>query len=294
MTTTPLTVCYPEGGRHLLMRWWSDSDRGHVVLARSESAMRLVAERIFHLHPYAGLREYLDVEVVAPSRLLSALAVEHTRREAIETFRAEMTWRMREAVDAGRTLPAPFSVCGSYEPEEEPSTDDETGWFKRSHYSCRNCKDGIILAVSPEELHARYGAAWRVLQPPPVHKPYRSRVLSRARAAGDDEPLWCACAEFGNHASGIVLREVDLVEAAEYRPAYLSEDALFFFRRIAEPDSSHLAAMLEAENAARQAAIHCRDDDRKAEQAREERARIDRVLGLFDPGRVPYVDPSGR
>jgi hypothetical protein len=294
MTTTPLTVCYPEGGRHLLMRWWSDSDRGHVVLARSDGAMRLVAERIFQRHPYADLREYLDVEIVAPSRLLSALAAEHTRRETIETFRAEMTWRMREAVDAGRTLPAPFSVCGSYEPEEDLSTDDDTGWFKRSHYSCRNCKDGIILALSPEELHARYGAAWRALQPLPAHKPYRSRMQSRARVAGDDEPLWCACAEFGNHASGIVLREVDRVEAAEYRPAYLSEDALFFYRRIAEPDSSHLAAMLDAENAARKAAIRRHDEDRKAERAQEERDRIDRVIALFDTARVDHVDPSGR
>ena len=187
--STPLPVYYPDGGRLLLMRWWTDADRGHVVLARSESAMRLVAQRVFRCHPDASLREYLEVEIVAPSLRLCALAAEHTQRERIENFRTEMTWRMREACEAGRTLPTPFSVCGVYEPEEEekPSSEEAGEWARRTHYGCRHCKDGIVLAISAKELHGRFAAAWQARQPTVGFEHARGLVASRARVADEWE-----------------------------------------------------------------------------------------------------------
>jgi len=279
---TSLPVYYPDGGRLLLMQWWTESDRGHVVLARSESAMRVAAQRVFHKHPYASLRDYLDIEIVAPSLRLCALAAEHTRRDQVESFRMEMAWRMREAQAAGRVLPAPFSVCASYEPDEELSGADEDDWAKRSHYSCRHCKEGIVLAMTPEELHARYAEAWRVRQTPkPPHRADRRRVASRARVAADDEPLCFANAVFGHHASGIVLGEVDLAAAEEYRPSYLSERALFFYRLLSKPDSSHLQAILDAERDAWDAAHKHDEEEGRREREREEQERIDTIISFF-------------
>lgn len=287
-----LRVYYPGGGKLLLLHWWTYDERGHVVLAPTERDLQAIAKRVFDEHTDAEIRAYCEIDVVAPSARLCALAVAHTLRENIESFHLEVLLPMREALSEGKELPAPFARCASYEPyepEENPSPEHEE-WLRSTHYGCRNCRETVqLVGMTPAELYARYHAAWRETHPVREHND-RKRVVSRAPAALDDEPLWAACADFGHHASGIVLGAIDLDEdpsctingqPSSSRPAALSDRVLFFFRRGVDRDPGIFQAMLDQAKVAAEKRQTDWSDEQGAERERETRERIDGTIAFF-------------
>jgi hypothetical protein len=291
-----LRVYYPGGGRMLLLHWWTYDDRGHVVLATTERSLRATAQRVFDEHSDADIKAYCEIEVVAPSAHMVALAAKHTLRESIDSFHQEVVFRVREAVGAGRPLPPQFALCTGYESVEEQ--DDETGagqkWAAETHYDCRHCKETIVLVgMTPDELYARYHAAWQKAHPKPGHHDPK-HVLSRATPARDGEPLWIACADFGHHSSGIALDEVDLEASESHRTAALSDRVLFFFRRGRDLDPTALQETLDKIKGAAEARHTRYEEERRAQRDRETNDQIEATIAFFGgpPSAVSADAPS--
>lgn len=258
-----LPVYNPLGGEHLLLHWYTYDDRGHVVLVpaerlafgslrtlRAERSMLHIARRLMRENSDLELKAYALVELVAPSAQMHTLAVTRHRADAVDSFRTEIVFRMREVMEAGAELPAPFGKCVKFEPEEYDADADE--WTRDRHTGCRHCKDCITMSISPEDLYDRYAVKWRAderVKPWPVHEspPARrsKRVESRARPAYDGEPLCYALAEFGDHAKGVTLNQVDLSEAEDYTPSYLGDRVLFFYRVLLDMGTTQLQTFLE-------------------------------------------------
>lgn len=276
----PLRVYYPLGGRVLLLHWWTDDDRGHVVLAPSERALLATAKRVFDANPEAGIRFYADVEIVAPSKSICEQIARRERERTIGSFKYEMTGRMFEAAEAGHALPWPFAMCLAYDRYPSRSAtrltmDPEViEHDKSTHYACRNCTNQIALAMSPEEFYERYAPGWCAhdpgYQPPP---PDPRRAPSRGRVANDGEELYAAVADFGHHAEGVVLTDAE----AELDPARI----LFFYSLIVKRDCAPLQAMLDNALAATKAARAQKSSRWKEERERETRERIERDVAFF-------------
>ena len=276
-----MKVFYPGGGRRFLLHWWTYDERGHLVLAPTEPGLQAVATRVFQKHPDAEIKAFAEIEIVGPSARLCALSELHDARDRIATFHHELVWRLREAVTAGRDLPAPFAVCTNYEPEEEVEGDGHEAWARETHYGCLHCKERIrLVGLTPADLYAQYHAAWYAANPSRAHED-RRLVPSRAPAADDHEHLWFAEANFSDHSGGVVLTEMLLDEAETYRPRCLSDRVMFFFRRLRDLDSSAMQKALDEATATRNLRHETRERERVEEREREERQRIDSTLGFF-------------
>jgi len=277
-----LRVYYPGGGRFLLLHWWTYDERGHVILAPTERSLRDVSVRVFARHPDAEIKDYCEVEIVAPSARLCALAAESAQHARVANFHEEIVHRMGAVLKAGKELPPPFERCTNYEPEDPSEADgDQKEWEQSTHYDCRHCRHTIrLVGMTPVELYDRYSELWRQAYPLREHADPR-RVLSRAVSASDDERIWCAVAAFGPHASGVSLNEVDMQDAVRCFPSSLSDSALFFFRRRRVLDSTAMTTALEAAMAEHKARREQRERDERAEYERKVRQEIENTLWFF-------------
>jgi len=282
-----LKVYYPLGGRTFLLHWYTYSDRGHVVLSRTEAGLRAVAERVFMENPDAEIKELCEIDVVAPSKHLIRLAEKNAANTAVQEFYEEVMYRLHEAVKAGRKLPAPFEPCTTYEPEEDGDESSESkyeevnSWAIESHYGCKHCKAGIkLVGTTPSALYERYYGPWAAKHPRPLSEE-RGRVPSRAEPWDDEPILWYASADFGHHAKGVTLSEVNLEDADGYKPGYFSDRLMFFFVQVRAVDPEPFQAMLaeKAELSKKRQAEH--EEERRREFEAEKRKNDDDILSLF-------------
>ena len=279
--TDDLLVRMPLGGPFRLLRWWTDEKRGHIVLARSKRSILKVAARVFEEDPDAQITYYAAVEIVAPSPHMQKLAREGNRRSRIFKFHREIVSAVQAVAKAGRGIPGPFRLCTKYEPEDNGPPD---GWARDSHYNCRHCIDTIrLVGMTPDDLYETYYDAWYVAQPagrPWRHVERREGLHpSRAEVARDGEPLRYASADFGPHAQGIRLQEINDTDEA-----VLDVDVLFFYRHVVNLNADALIAMGEKALAAATKAQDQRAKARLAERQREDQKRIDATIAFFTPG----------
>src|SRR5277367_1385392 len=239
MTPDHLHVYYPFGGRVLLLHWYTYEDRGHVVLAKSQRALRATAMTVFTENPNAEIKALCEIDVVAPSNRLEKIVTESVRLENIRSFHLEVSFCLDSVLEAGLALPFPFAECTEYKPSDDFDADE---WATKRHYQCENCEARIRLEeFSPEAFYNRYAEAWRVLYPQQTHRDPR-RGPSRAARASDDDELWFAEAMFGHHSSGVELKPINLDEIKESAGMFFSDRAMFFFKRVRELDSVELSA----------------------------------------------------
>jgi hypothetical protein len=269
----PLLVHYPGGGTLRLLHWWTDDERGHVILAKADAGIHAALRLKLEDHSDMQVRAYCEVEIVGPSAKLQSLHALYEVHERVYSFHGEVIAHLREVLKAGRPLPPPFTRCTTYESEDDSIGHDE--WSRETHYGCRHCRESIrLVAMTSGQLYDRYHEGWRQLRPTSEPRD-RKRVVSRAAPAIDDEPLWYACAEFGHHRSGIVLGEVAAVHRDEEygRPSYLSDQLLFFFRRGPDLDRAAVDEMVGGA----EAAAHARHAQYELERVTEfeERRRKD-------------------
>lgn len=287
-----MKVWNPISGRWFILHWWTDDDRGHLAFASTEESLRAVAKDVFTKEPHAKCKALLEIEAVAPSDRMSRMAAEHDLREAIQTFCYGVFAQLAEARDAGKALPPMFEPCGKYEPDEDGKDDD---WERRNHYSCKKCCLNAIrlVGMTKGDLYAQFHEGWDLVTRPPRRGASKGpkqheRAESNAVKASDGEPLWFAHANFGPHAGGVELHEVDLTEGEEYRPKGLSGDTLFFFRLLRRVEGELLDEVVSASKAA----MHAWEEERerseaanKKERRAEKKQRMDAVLDLFNRGR---------
>jgi hypothetical protein len=270
-----MRVVYPHGGSMVLLRWWTEDDRAHVILARTEAIAHATALRAFEEDAWAEIKDYCEIEIVAPSAQMEEAHAASMLRERVFSFHRELVAYLRDAVEAGHALPPPFAVCAAYEPEDDESEDAETPdeWTINGHYGCRHCVDKVRAAgMTSADVYARWYVAWRAAHPERAHVDPK-KVLSRARPAAAGESLWYARAAFGPHASGI--------ELAPWTADDTREDTLFFFRRGRDLDPASLRAILAERQAVKEAHHAMQEATRIAERAREEREQIAATLAFF-------------
>ena len=283
LSTPPFRVFYPGGGKMFLLHWWTEDDRGKIVLARTERAMRQTARRVFDDNIDAKILAHCEIDVVAASPQICALAAFHERRERVDLFHREVATHLRLAVEEdGRALPAIFALCTNYKAREEP--DDETGsaqeWGRTTHFDCRHCMEKIqLVGLTPDQLYDRYHEGWITIHPRP--KSNEERVPSRATPATDGEPLWYACAHIGPHSSGLVLEQVDIDDGEAQRPHCISDHVMFFFRRLRDISQDALQGDLDDARAQYRERRTLREEKRRDDRKRDERAKLDAVLALF-------------
>ncbi len=289
-----LKVYYPFGGRTFLLHWWTYDERGHLVLAATERALTALAKSVFDKHPEAEIKGYCEIDVVGPPERLHVLAFEQGVRERVARFHREIVTCMSAVVESDKPLPSIFAVCPSYEPDENHIDADE--WAREGHYGCKRCLDKIqLVGLTPGDLYARYYDAW--LAAHPDHRDHDrgrrrdskepQRVFSLAEPACDDDQLWCARADFGHHAAGIALKEVnieepDTISDGVFSHSCLDDHTLFFFKRLRDLDASALQTMLDAAKAASEKSREDYEQERIARRDRERAEEVDDSLAFFN------------
>jgi hypothetical protein len=288
-----IPVDYPHGGRRLLLRWWTDHDRGHVIIAKSRNALLATACRVFHDNPDAEIKDALDVEIVAPSKRLEQLAVICIRREEVFNFHYMVCVHVDAAGKAGFSLPSPFARCETFESGDEESSPDS--WARDNHFGCRHCRARVrLVGLTPEELFDRYAADWAEVRPgrAPDVRVHRQagamRYVSHAEPARDDEPLWWVRKNFGHHAGGVEFEEVNIDAGVTtdhgYTPACLTGDAMFFFRRLGEVDQATRAGIdrvLLAKKKASEEKYEKSVKERHEDREKEERSGHEAIVRFF-------------
>ena len=286
----PFEVWNPFSGRWFVFHWWTDHDRGHLAFASTEDGLLDVATNVFQKEPYAECKGVLEIEVVAPSDLMSQIANKHDLEEEVMHFSYEIFGQLAYARDAGKTLPSMFVTCPKYQPEEDVTDDD---WAREKHYGCQNCMNGIsLVGMTKVELHARFYDDWeKTKEDRTRHRrsdpPQLKRAPSTAPKASDDDTLWYARANFGHHAGGVELHEVDLAESDAHRPGCLTKDTLFFYRRIREIGTGEkladaIGTMSAAFRRVSEEESERRDNLRRQEREREQEERDNAIIDFFN------------
>jgi hypothetical protein len=292
-TSNTFPVHYPLGGKMLLMQWWTNNERGHVVLAQSERVMHETARSVFKKHPGAEIYTYLEIDIVAPSKKLCELYTKFDYQDKVNSFENEITWRLKELVAANKELPSQFKICDRYESTEDPETygvdsNSVREWKEEIHANCKNCNSKFILGMSKEAFYDKHGERWheadaRSVKARNYNAARDKRLPSKAEQASDDELLWCATANFGHHSKGIHLVEVDKETPTDFncKPLYLSEAALFFYRKLSELDSSSLKEILDDEFRISREKRKADEDFSNNRRQRETENRFNQLIDFF-------------
>jgi hypothetical protein len=279
----PLLVVYPHSGKHALLHWYTDHDRAHVVVAKSERAVLDAARVIANVEPFAELKSLSWVEIVAPPEKLARLAAEQKRADAVRMFGQEISQRMQAAIALGLALPPPLSICFRYSPGDEGPRPDE--WMRERHSGCQNCIDRIVLGMEPAAFFDAYASAWNASQPSAWRwerrDPNQPGITSRGRIASADEALWCAWSNFGNHAPGIELRMVNTDDGEPGYPGYFDR-VLFYFKRLEELDSGEkITRMFSMSRRDFEAKREAEKEERKKKRVAEEALEFENALAFF-------------
>ena len=292
MRAGPLLVDYPLGGRRFLLHWWTQDDRGHVVIAESERSLLAASKRVFAENPDAEIKAMCEVEIVAPPDRFEKLAALCARQEAIGEFHFMTCSRLHDAHEAGLEIPPPFAFCEMFEKDDEDALPDS--WARENHYNCKHCKSRVrLVGMTPEELYAQHAEAWYALHSDDRRNRSDSKKMkSRAARASDADAdgLWYARSNFGHHAGGIELREVDLerdvylsdgVPTPSFTPSCFTEQLMFFFKRLSELDRSKAEAILAAEKEKSKRLHEERERVRKEAFERDRREQNEDVVRFF-------------
>lgn len=288
-TADRLQVYYPHGGLHLLLYWFTSHDRGHVIVARTESALRAAFAIVCKEEPYAEVRGCWRVDIVAPSRAMQADYATWRHEQRVREFQVHIGSRAKTYVERRGVLPRGLTRCKNYTPTLDLSEEEDREYAAESaatHRYCANCYEGIVPVgmtweacyerkrVQYERLCTReYGLRYWYSHTRSNSTP---RVLeSRAPVADDADVLGVVLASHGAHAAGTFVEPCRVTD--EGRAAWV-EDALFYFRNPEVLDAtSYREAMAVAEAVAR-AEVEAAAQQQKQANAR----RLEQSLGFLD------------
>jgi hypothetical protein len=268
-----IRVVYPHGGRHVLLRWWTEDEQGHVIIAPTKHSAHTTALRLFEKHTDAEIKDYCEIEIVAPSLGMQERNAARQLAERVFMFHHEVASALHDVVAAGHALPPFFAPCETYVPCGDDADPDE--WAREKHYDCQFCVEKIkLVGMTPEGMYSRWYEPWREAHHTPQHVDVK-KVLSRAVPVADaGEPaLFYARHAFGPHNAGI--------ELAPWEEHSLGNDVLFFFRRGRDLDRTSLQAVCDGAKASAERWHEEWEADRIAARVRFEREAIETTLVFF-------------
>ena len=244
------------------------------MLFDSEQAIDVVSRKVFGEHPDAEIKEYLEIEIVAPTERMQALRKANDLEESVSTFLREVFCRIQTLAKKGHKLPSDFEVCHNFESGEDYPDND---YGKESHFGCLNCTETIrLIDMTPTSLYEKYHGDWEKAFP---QKRYIDPKLvnSRAKPASNKSNLFEAVANFGHHSAGIELVEVNFDNAE----SYLNDRVLFFFHRLREIDSTSIQTILTEATSAKKKHDKENQERLKKNYEKEDQERVDAVIAFF-------------
>ncbi len=262
----PVMVHVPLVGRWRILVWWTEWERHHVVLSRSNSGLLAAAKRIVvRYRDGVKFKRAVVVEMASPGPTFRAAVAKVIHGERVKAFLVELLCAVSKLRDAGEPLPYPFAVCKARVGKGDPR-----------HYACDKCIGGIHTTVSPEHLYEMLYSRWRATCGASNRGfAFESKLAPvRAPEAPDGERLLAAVDDGGHHQQGIVFCEASPEQAAHGK-------ILFYYREVepldVEPfqrlaDEAKAAEKLIADKARAMALAHV---------AAEERAELERIRAFF-------------
>jgi len=285
MNANPFRVYYPHGGGHLLLSWYTDYDRGHLIIARNERAVIAAYRRVLVESPEAVVKAYVAADIVAPPPQVHRAWAARCEQGIFSGFRY---WVLGYIDDYQRVhrgaLPDGFSACGRFVPEFDDTEEDE------HHYGCTTCCRKVIPVVGWEAL-------WRASPARDAYLAYEAertaqhreastrsvprKVVSQATVPTDDEPLWYVRPNHGPHSDGNMLAKVVAWEP-DYPPhrqyvGMFSWGALFFFRHRGDLDATEFHRMSEAAREREKREQEKKERTARATARAEQRARAAQI-----------------
>lgn len=271
----PLKVYYPLGGKHFLLNWYTDYDRGHVLLARSEAAIKNAFDRHV-LDEVPEVKAYCEIEIVAPSKKMCREAAERAYHADVDNFMNQVTWRLREVLKKHGALPF-FAPCNKFESETSHLHGDGDDAHEDreldEHYDCKNCTEGIrLVGLTKEEFFDRHAERWVLEMDDFRGYEDPKRLVSLAEQAGDDEVLYMALGDYGHHQNGIYLST---------EPGWRREDVLFYYRLVRDLDKSSYVAQVDALIEKRRQEEEKKTSEHREEASTEHDQEIEKTLAFF-------------
>lgn len=286
-----LKVYYPHGGPHFLLHWHTDHNRGHVIVARTEAALRTTFGAVLRKEPFAQVLGCWHVEIVAPSESMHADYAADCYKKAVEGFWSHIGYHIERYVEKRGTLPPGLARCANYAPTLDLSDEEDQEYAAEcaaKHRYCANCHDGVVpVGMTMEECYERKHAHFeRLLErvhavargPHRASRPDPARE-SYATPARDGEPLGRVIADHGPHSSGTY---VELAREADDTHRPWSRGTLFYFRDAVPLDATpyqRAAANAEAVIRAEREACRKREAQEREKYERAELGLIDELFG---------------
>jgi hypothetical protein len=288
-----LKVYYPHGGLHLLLHWYSPHDRGHVIVARTERALKATFAAVLREEPYAEVNGCWRVDIVAPSAAMHADYAAWCHRERVRKFWVRLGVLISQYVKARGVLPRGLTRCPRYEPTIDVTDEDDPSYAAEcmaKHHFCANCADGVAPdGMTLEEFYARKHTQFERLiereQPITMSLADRDRVRpdpsreSSAPPARDEDLLGAVIASHGAHASGTYVVTPRLTDVGH---GPWTKGVLFYFRDAVPLESSaykQAAARAAEEDTAELAIAQAHEDQQRQLQ---EQAMLERLDEFFD------------
>lgn len=264
----PLRVVYPYGGKHFLLHYHTDSDQGHVILAKSTPSINKVFKSIIeNTDEDIKIFSFYEIDIVAPSEELCDLAVKEQHLQDVEDFKNEIGFSLLEAIKRGKELPLNFKKCTNF----ISSRGYLDSSIEEDHYDCVNC-GGVITHsfLAPKEFYDKYAKSWYLLNPKRINIA-KEWVYSKAGSSSDNNNIWIANPDFGHHQSGI-----NLIRCQFSQPM---RPALFFFKILEDLNFYDLKILCEENKKMREF-----DNQKKisAEKTRRDNEREFKILQLIN------------
>lgn len=263
---SPLLCVDPREGDAFLIHWWTDCDRGKLVVLRSWDATDRVLRRLVHEHPSLVVKNACRIRFASPSRTMEQEAAWWAKREALREFLLTLGCACESATRLG--LPVP-EFCKPCEDSRAMSRDD--------HFSCRKCYSGFVVDGAGA-IYEKKGAAFMAAMGYPPEE-QKGRVKSRAAPLVDGSIYYTAEDASGNHSDGVRINVREAPEKAR-RPSKhqypLEYQSSVFFRYLLVEDLNlgWLPDLQAKERAAFQRAREEEHESRRRSTDEKERQRV--------------------
>ena len=270
------TVYFPFAGNYYLFHWYTYDNRGHIILAKNEKSLYLIAEKIIDNYAGIQIKDFLKIELVGPSEKLVKLIENKIYEENVQLFLREVRAELYCIEDT--QLPKQFMVCDNYSETEEKKLEDDP-----NHYICDNCFEGIKLKdLTPEEFYHKYKNRWLEVHSDNCNEPKDEEEFllsfkaeqSKASPARDDEEIYKVIDDFGPHASGLCL---EVLKYDDIR----TNPVLFYFRKLEELNKNTLEEIKDKYRKITEMKTKKEDEEFNKRGIERHRRIIEKVLKVF-------------
>lgn len=262
-----LKVHYPYGGPHFLLMWHSHNEGNHLIIGRKQATVETTFHRVLQEHSDAVVKNFLHVDIVAPSLAVCEKYADQRRRMDIRIFWDLYTWPIDKYKKKHGSLPPKLKECDNYSSQYD---EEETLEQDPEHSSCKNCCRGSApIDGTLESVYLKHRESFLIKRGPLNDH----AQIARAAMPDMDQALYAITTSFGHHREGLVGHEAKECSA--------SDNYLFFYQHpevLTSTKCDAMVAQAEQEHQVRQKLL---DEHWKKRVERQESEEIAQVQAIF-------------